>query len=110
MAFTQTGRYSVIFAGSNDNSAGSAVMNFTKSGPTTLAGKLGDGTKFSASSTFTPNGVGTAADWPFYTSLYGGKGCFFGWMDLGPSEVVGNFIWIQSDGNVVSIQASGQLE
>jgi hypothetical protein len=110
--YSETGLYSVGFTDSDGNSDGRAVLNFTKSGPTTMTGKLSDGAKFSASSTFSP--LPDDVGWPFYAPLYGGKGCLIGWMDLGPSEVVGNFIWIQPAGpeaaNVVHIQASGQPE
>jgi hypothetical protein len=106
VAYSETGRYEVAFTDA-DSATSTAIMNFTPSGPTTLSGKLPDGTKFSVSSTFSTS---EEADWPFYAPLYGGSGAFFGWMSLGPNdEVVGTFTWIQSSGTIVSVGASGQL-
>jgi hypothetical protein len=43
-------------------------------GNITLAGSLADGTAISQSSVVSQNG-----SWPFYVSLYGGKGSLWGW-------------------------------
>jgi hypothetical protein len=111
--YSGAGAYPVSLADENGDSYGTGVLNFKASGPTTFSGKLSDGTRFSASSTYSPQDE--YSDWPFYESLYGGKGAFLGWMDLGPDqdggdytwEVQGTFTWIQSDGTVVTMFASG---
>lgn len=110
--FPGFGRYAISFTDSYGNPDGSAVMNFTEGGSTTLACSLGNGIKFSASSTFSP--LADAAEWPFFSSLDGGKGCFLGWMDEGGySAVSGNFTLITpAPGGAVSVSqvtASGQL-
>jgi len=110
--FPGFGRYTISFTDSYGNPDGSAMMNFAESGATTLAGSLVDGGKFSASSTFSP--LADNAEWPFYATLDGGKGCFLGWMDEdGYTAVSGNFTVITPAGSgaysVSQITASGQL-
>lgn len=111
--YSGAGVYPVSLTDGNGDSYGTGVLNFKASGPTTFSGKLSDGTRFSASSTYSPQDENS--DWPFYESLYGGKGAFLGWMYFGPDqdgsgytwEVQGDFTWIQSDGAVVTVFATG---
>jgi hypothetical protein len=115
--FSGFGRYAISFTDSNGNPDGTGVMNFAENGATTLRGTLDGGITINASSTFSP--LADNAEWPFYSSLDGGKGCFLGWMDLdgeGFDEidgVSGNFILIEPAGSgsysVSEIAASGQL-
>ena len=96
-AFPGFGLYAVAFTDSNGNPDGSAEMNFQENGSTTLAVKLADGTKFNASSIFSP--LADNAEWPFFAAISGGKGCFLGWMDYdGSNSVSGNFTLISTCG------------
>ena len=105
VTFSDTGRYLIALSEGGGVPAGTAVLNFTKSGPTTLAGRLPDGTRFSACSVFCPY---YSADWPFFTSLYGGKGCLLGRMDLAAGNPSGSLTLIEPSGAVLHIYASDQ--
>jgi hypothetical protein len=105
---SETGRYAITFSDSDGDSEGSGVMSFAPSGATTLTATLAGGVKLSGTSTFSP--LDQSVDWPFYIPLYGSKGCFIGWMDLGPDDqVTGNFYLITSSGSVVPLTATSQI-
>jgi hypothetical protein len=105
VVYTQTGRYLIALSDENGDLTGSAVLNFTKSGPTTLSGQLPGGTKFSASSVFCPY---YNADWPFFTPLDGNKGCLLGRMYLADGAPSGYFSLIEPSGEVIQIGASDE--
>jgi uncharacterized repeat protein (TIGR02543 family) len=88
----QIGRYTLLFPGSTNVSAQPAGMGFgaatiKASGLVSFSGSLGDGTPFTSSSTMSGQG-----QWPFYVSLYGGKGSILGWLSITNNDDVGGEI------------------
>jgi len=100
------GLYDVSLTDANGDPEAAAVLNFAKSGAGTLVARLPDGTRINASSMLSP--LPDDLGWPFYQSLYGGQGCFIGWLYLGPGSVGGDFIWISPSSGVSQVSASGQ--
>ena len=85
---------------------GYGALNVTAAGLATLSGKLADGTLISQSAPISKDGY-----WPFYVSLYKGKGVLIGWMNFtngGPSGTVG---WVRqpfgSASGLPSVYAKG---
>jgi hypothetical protein len=73
------GQYTLVIPGTTNPATGPYGSSYgtAKVGPAgtiTLAGSLADGTVISQSSEVSQNGY-----WPFYVSLYGGKGSLWGW-------------------------------
>ncbi len=110
------GRYSLQLTSSSSTETGTALANFTERGPAVITGTLPGGPRFSASSTFTDS---DNAQWPFYTPLYGGKGCLLGWVEVGPGDggtdygafdAYGNLVWLQPNGTVNYISVSGTMQ
>jgi hypothetical protein len=70
-----------------------ATISVNTGGSAKLIGSLADGAAFTETA-----GISDSADFPVYASLYGGKGCLVGWLNLtngpaaGPS---GNLTWIK---------------
>jgi len=76
----QAGKYTLLIPGSENASAqpggnGFGAVTVSDSGAVTFSGILGDGTPVSSTSIVTSEG-----QWPFYASLYGGKGSILGWL------------------------------
>jgi hypothetical protein len=92
----QAGRYTLLFPGTNNSSDqpagnGFAAVTVNTLGDVSLSGSLGDGTAFTASSV-----VASQGQWPFYVSLYGGKGSILGWLSFATNgEVDGNIEWFK---------------
>ncbi len=57
--------------------SGFATVSIARSGKISLIGKLADGSPLATSAALAENG-----QWPFYGSLYGGRGSIFGWLTL----------------------------
>jgi hypothetical protein len=73
------GQYTLIIPGTNDPALGPFGTSYgtakvAASGKIALAGGLADGTAISQSSVVSKDGF-----WPFYVSLYNGKGSLWGW-------------------------------
>jgi hypothetical protein len=78
----QAGRYTLLIPGLDNASAqpggnGFAAVSVNTLGDVSLSGTLGDGTAFISSSV-----VASQGQWPFYVSLYGGKGSMLGWLSF----------------------------
>jgi hypothetical protein len=66
---------------------GFGAATIKASGLVSFSGSLGDGTPFTSSSTMSGQG-----QWPFYVSLYGGKGSILGWLSITNNDDVGGEI------------------
>jgi hypothetical protein len=78
----QAGKYTLLIPGSDNASAqpggnGFGAVTVDTSGHVSLSGTLGDGTPVTSSSV-----VASQGQWPFYVSLYGGKGSLLGWLSF----------------------------
>ena len=105
----QTGSYTMLFPGTNlpaaDSGDGYALLTVSKAGTIALSGTLADGSVISRSTGISKNGV-----WPFYVSLYSGKGSLLSWITLTndlTNSVSGNTIWIKSSGVAGKIYSAG---
>jgi hypothetical protein len=63
------------------------------SGNVVWSGSLSDGTKVTQKSAVSAQGT-----WPLYVSLYGGKGCVMGWIQITNSGLSGSVVWLKSGG------------
>jgi hypothetical protein len=84
----QAGKYTLLIPGSENATAqpggnGFGAVTVSESGAVTFSGILGDGTPVSASSI-----VSSEGQWPFYVSLYGGKGSILGWLSFTNNGVI----------------------
>jgi hypothetical protein len=61
------------------------------SGNIVWSGSLSDGTKVTQKSALSAQGT-----WPLYVSLYGGKGCVMGWLQLTNNGLNGSVVWLKS--------------
>jgi hypothetical protein len=92
----QAGRYTLLIPGSDNASAqpggnGFSAMTVDALGNVSLSGTLGDGTAFTSSSM-----VAGEAQWPFYVSLYGGKGSILGWLSFtNNGDITGQIDWFK---------------
>jgi hypothetical protein len=93
------GKYTIVLPpdpGSPEGPRGDGVgsMSVTPDGKIKFAGKLADGTKASQSTTLSKSG-----SWPFYVSLYSGKGSLVGSSlldtNLPDSDLSGNLLWFK---------------
>jgi hypothetical protein len=92
------GAYTFVVPGDPDPSRspggdGFGTARITAAGRLTFAGVLGDGSKAAQKISISPTG-----DWPFYVSLYGGKGSIIGWasvMNRDDTDLAGSLNWIK---------------
>jgi len=92
----QAGRYTLLIPGMDNaptqpggNGFGAVTVNTL--GDVSLSGTLGDGTPFASSSV-----VASQGQWPFYVSIYGGKGCILGWLSFtNNGDVSGEINWFK---------------
>jgi hypothetical protein len=54
---------------------------------------LADGTKVTQKTTVSARGV-----WPLYASLYSGKGCMVGWINVATNTLDGQLVWVKGSG------------
>ena len=78
----QAGKYTLLIPGSENAATqpggnGFGAVTVSDLGAITFSGTLGDGTRVTASSVVSHDG-----QWPFYVSLYGGKGSILGWLSF----------------------------
>jgi hypothetical protein len=86
-----TGRYTMVLpADSYGDSYGTGAV---KNGVLTLAGKLTDGSTFSASAPVALNG-----QWPFYTYVASSKDSVLGWVTVGDNLAGTNITWSKPSG------------
>jgi hypothetical protein len=94
----QAGKYTVNVPASDDSATqpggdGFATVTVDTSGNVKLSGTLGEGTKVTQAAILSEKG-----EWPFYVSLYSGKGSIFGWLTFTnetSSDVRGLVTWIK---------------
>jgi hypothetical protein len=94
------GKYTMIFPGSADGGDGYASVTIDALGKIKSTGKLADGTAFTQSAVLASDG-----SWPFFVSLYGGKGMAWGWLALTNrerSDFDGLVTWIRPGGTIAS--------
>src|SRR5581483_1741129 len=71
---------------------GFGTLTVKADGSVVLAGSLADSTAVAQSTTISGNG-----NWPFYASLYGGKGSILGWItfaNTADTSFSGNVLWM----------------
>jgi hypothetical protein len=92
----QAGKYTLLIPGSDNASTqpggnGFGAVTVDTLGNISLSGTLGDGTAFTSSSVVAGQG-----QWPFYVSLYGGKGSILGWLSFtNNGEISGEIDWFK---------------
>jgi hypothetical protein len=79
---------------------GEGVVN--KFGAASVSGSLGDGTSYSQETALLVGG-----QWPFYASLYGGKGVILGWLTLNSGSIAGTLDWISPANPHASVYPGG---
>ena len=92
----QAGKYTLLIPGSENASAqpggnGFGAVTVSDSGNVTFSGILGDGTPVTSTSI-----VSSEGQWPFYVSLYGGKGSILGWLSFtNDGDISGQTGWFK---------------
>jgi hypothetical protein len=91
----QAGTYTLLIPGDSEDTNGPAghsfgSVNVASGGAITWSGALADGSKVTQKSTLSGEGI-----WPLYASLYSGKGCVLGWIQITNDTVGGDVIWIK---------------
>ena len=81
---------------------GFGTVKMDASGAVQWSGSLGDGTKVTQKTTLSSQGI-----WPLYVSLYGGKGCAVGWLQLNNGGLSGPVAWIKQSGVAGTYYPSG---
>jgi hypothetical protein len=96
-SFPAPGRYTMIFAGTNEDTAASpggdgyAAIDISPTGVASLTGVLSDNTSVAPSAVRLPaNG-----QWPLYIPLYGKLGSLSGWIDFTNGGWAGNAAWFR---------------
>ncbi len=93
----QAGRWTMVMPGAADATTqpggdSYATIGINDGGMIVLNGSLADGTRISQSVPLSAQG-----QWPFYTSLYAGRGSLIGWLSIPPetNEPAGELAWIK---------------
>jgi len=94
----QAGAYTLVIPGDSadtNSPAGHSVgsVKVDTSGNVTWSGALADGSKVTQKSAISAEGI-----WPLYSSLYSGKGCVLGWIQVTNDSVGGDLIWVKPSG------------
>lgn len=92
------GNYTMLLPGRDGDSAqpggdGFGTVKVAPLSTVNFAGTLGDGTKVTQKTILTTNG-----QWPFYTTLYAGKGSMLGWLTIGneiDTDISGPLTWFK---------------
>ena len=103
-AAPQAGRYTMSIPGEDDDDDstfvplgdGYGTLTVSVRGRLRMTGRLPDNTRMSQFTSISKNGV-----WPFYRSLYQGKGSILGWITFTNrprSSLEGNLSWIKTGG------------
>ena len=92
----QAGKYTLLIPGSDNASTqpggnGFGTLTVNALGHVTFSGMLGDGTPVTSTGVVAGQG-----QWPFYISLYGGKGSILGWLSFtNESAISGQVGWFK---------------
>ena len=94
----QAGKYTMVIPGNGAAGQplgnGALALTITPLGAIQVSGNLADGSTVTPAGTINPQG-----QWPFYASLYGGRGAIMGWLNFAGSPgsaVDGSVAWIKS--------------
>jgi hypothetical protein len=104
----EAGKYTLLIPGSDNASAqpggnGFGAVTVNDSGLVSFSGSLGDGTAVTSSSTVSGQG-----QWPFYISLYGGKGSILGWLSFADNGDMGGQInWFKLPQKAATLYPGG---
>jgi hypothetical protein len=90
------GKYTFLLPGSPDPAvspplSGAGTLTVNRSGNVAVRATLGDGKAVAQTAAMASNG-----QWPFYASMYSGKGSVFGWLTLlaaDTNDVSGSLLW-----------------
>ncbi len=98
------GRYTLLLPGTGDpadtgrpQGDGFGRVTVTASALVQFRGTLADGTPLTLAATLSQDGR-----WPFYASMYGGKGQMLGWLaftNMEPSDIGGAISWLKPPGS-----------
>lgn len=79
LATNWSGKYTMLIPGDTNGTVGHGFGNVTVTtlGAVSFSGVLGDGTAVTLATDVSGGGL-----WPFYASLYGGKGSILGWLSF----------------------------
>jgi len=92
----QAGKYTLAIPGVDNSTTqpggdGYGAATVDVAGNVSLSGVLADGTSFTTAAVITG-----AGQWPFYASLYGGKGSLIGWLAFATNgDLSGQLQWIK---------------
>ena len=92
----QAGKYTLAIPGVDNSSLqpggdGYGAATVDAAGNASMSGVLADGTSFTTAAMITGSG-----QWPFYASLYGGKGSLLGWLAFATNgDISGQLQWIK---------------
>jgi hypothetical protein len=107
----QAGRkYTLVIPGADDPSTrpggySSGSLSVGANGAIAFNGTLGEGTAAAQQTFVSQNGR-----WPFYSSLYGGKGSVFGWLAFtngADRDIAGSVSWFRNPGSAVGLYTGG---
>jgi len=96
------GKYTLSLLNTNTDQfspggSGYGLVTVQSNGMVTLSGKAGDGTKISQSC-----GLARSGDWPFYVSMFKGRGRLIGWLNVSkqvPDSIRGDAVaWVKTPG------------
>jgi hypothetical protein len=105
------GAYTLVIHGPNDGNPqepqgdGYGTVSVNAAGVLQFRGTLADGTQVSQTTTISQDG-----QWPFYSSLYGGKGQILGWVEFtnaAQSDLSGNLGWTRLPMTQARVYADG---
>jgi hypothetical protein len=108
------GKYTLIFPGPGNpadttqpQGDGYGAVTVTTAGLVTLSGKLADGTTLSQTAKASQDWL-----WPYYSSLYSGKGQILGWLAFSnsPPNLGGTFNWIKPASTTKSYPAGFSVQ
>jgi hypothetical protein len=91
----QAGTYTLTIAGSGDvlvapTANGSGTVVITSTGALKFTGTLGDGAKVTQVTAISKDG-----EWPFFGSLYSGRGSIIGWLTISGNDISGPVNWFK---------------
>lgn len=103
-------KYTLVIPGADDASTRpggytSGSLSVATNGTIAFNGTLGEGTPVAQQTFVSQNGR-----WPFYSSLYGGKGSIFGWLSFTNGidrDITGSVSWFRNPGSAVGLYAGG---
>jgi hypothetical protein len=72
---------------------GFGSVTLDSAGNLNWSASLADGTKVTQKTVVSTRGV-----WPLYASLYSGKGCMLGWINVATNTLDGQLVWIKGSG------------